>query len=231
MRDTPRIPAAVLISGSGTNLQAVIDAVAAGGLPLDVRLVLSNREGAFGLQRARRAGVPARTVVWDRKGGEARRAYDARVLSATQESGAVLVLLLGWMHVLPASFVEAFAGVINIHPAYLPDDPSADTVVIPGGPQIPAFRGPHALRDAIASGVGWAGATCHIVTSEVDRGPVLGREAMRLQPGEDEAAALERLHPIEHRVLIEGIAAWCASREPRFSTFSTHPGLRRVDRA
>jgi len=218
------IPTAALISGSGTNLQAVIDAVAAGRLPLDLRLVLSNRAGAFGLERARRGGVPdVRAEVWDRKGGEARAAYDARLLTIVRESGARLVLLLGWMHVLPAGFVEAFDGVLNIHPAYLPEDPAADAVRVPDGPEIPAFRGAHALRDAIEAGVGWTGATCHVVTPEVDRGPVLAREPMRLEPGEGESAALERLHLVEHRVLVEGIARWCGDQARRtgFSTFST----------
>ncbi|TAM73995.1 phosphoribosylglycinamide formyltransferase [bacterium] len=216
------IATAVLISGSGSNLQAVIDAVARRDLPLDLRLVLSNRAGAFGLERARRAGVAARAELWDRRAGELRGAYDARVLAALRESGAELVLLLGWMHVLPAAIVESFAGVINIHPAYLPEDPAADFVSVPGGPEIPAFRGAHALRDAIAAGVGWAGATCHLVTPAVDRGPVLTREPMRLRPGEGETDALERLHPVEHRVLTEGVARWCASRNAGFSTFSTH---------
>ncbi|TAM89014.1 phosphoribosylglycinamide formyltransferase [bacterium] len=216
------IATAVLVSGSGSNLQAVIDAVDRGELPLDLRLVLSNRADAFGLERARRAGIVARTELWDRRGGESRSAYDARVLAAVRESGAEFVLLLGWMHVLPAAFVERFAGVVNIHPAFLPEDPGADVVAVPGGPEIPAFRGAHALRDAIEAGAAWAGATCHLVTAAVDRGPVLAREPMRLHPGEGEAHALERLHLIEHRVLIEGVARWCASRNSGFSTFSTH---------
>jgi len=213
------IPTAVLVSGSGTNFQAVIDAVAAGRLPLDLRLVLSNRAGALALERGRRAGIPARTEIWNRAGGESRAKFDARVLSAVRASGAELVLLLGWMHVLPAAFVEAFAGVINIHPAYLPQDPAADRVMIPRGPEIPAFRGPRALRDAMEAGVGWTGATCHVVTPEVDRGPVLAREPMALEPGESEAEALERLHAVEHRVLVEGIARWCAARKRGFPLF------------
>lgn len=215
------IATAVLISGSGSNLQAVIDAVGRGELPLDLRLVLSNRAGAFGLERARRAGIAARTELWDRRRGEPRGAYDSRILAAVRQSGAALVLLLGWMHVLPAAFVESFAGVVNIHPAFLPEDPAADRVAVPGGPEIPAFRGAHALRDAIEAGMGWAGATCHLVTPAVDRGPVLAREPMALRPGEGEAEALERLHLVEHRVLLKGIARWCAGRNAGFSTFST----------
>ena len=216
------IATAVLISGSGSNLQAVIDAVGRRELPLALRLVLSNRAGAFGLERARRAGIAARAELWDRRGGELREAYDARVLAAVRESGAELVLLLGWMHVLPAAFVERFAGVVNIHPAFLPEDPAADRVVVPAGPEIPAFRGAHALRDAIEAGVGWAGATCHLVTPAVDRGPVLAREPMALRPGEVEGEALERLHAVEHRVLLKGLTRWCAWRKSGFSTFSTH---------
>ncbi|TAM61856.1 phosphoribosylglycinamide formyltransferase [bacterium] len=220
--NTESVATAVLVSGSGTNLQAVIDAVAQGRLPLDLRLVLSNRAGAFGLERARRAGIAARVEVWDRRGGQGRDAYDARVLGAVRASGAELVLLLGWMHVLPPAFVKSFAAVVNIHPALLPEDPAADVVAVPGGALIPAFRGAHALRDAVAAGLGWAGATCHLVTPEVDRGPVLAREPMALNPGEPEAEALQRLHSVEHRVLVAGIARWCALQKPGFSTFSTH---------
>ncbi|MDE2571863.1 MAG: phosphoribosylglycinamide formyltransferase [bacterium] len=223
MRAGAPLPAAALISGSGTNLQAVIDAVAARLLPLDLRLVLSNRAGAFGLERARRAGIRrVGAEIWNRAGGELRAAYDERLLRAVCASGAQLVLLLGWMHVLPASFIGAFEGVINIHPAYLPEDPQEDLVTLPDGSEIPAFRGANALREAIEAGVAWTGATCHVVTPQVDRGPVLAREAVRLEPGESQAAALERLHAVEHRVLVNGIARWCGARTPGFSTFSTH---------
>jgi folate-dependent phosphoribosylglycinamide formyltransferase PurN len=134
----------------------------------------------------------------------------ARCLHA---AGAQLVLLLGWMHVLAPQFLQAgFAGVLNLHPAYLPQDPSADSVELPDGSSIPAFRGAHALRDALAAGVQTAGASLIKITSEVDRGPVLARRTLALQPGEDERSALSRLHAVERVVVREGILTWLAQR-------------------
>jgi phosphoribosylglycinamide formyltransferase-1 len=209
------MPTAVLASGNGTNLQAVIDAVAAGILPLDLRVVISNDPDAFAIERAVRAGI-AVAVLPFRRHEEPRAAYAQRLARVLQEAGARLVLLLGWMHVLAPDFLEAgFAGVLNLHPSYLPQDPSADRVTFPDGSELRAFRGPHALRDALKAGVAQTGASLIEITSLVDRGPVLARKALHLRPDDDEASALERLHIVEQEVVREGILRWLEGRKAR----------------
>ncbi len=207
------MPTAVLASGQGTNLQAVIEAARTKALPLDLRLVVSDKPDAFALQRAQAAGIPTTVCIFDRALAN-RAAYALTVASHMQRSGARLVLLLGWMHVFAKEFLGVgFEGVLNLHPAYLPEDPSADAVTFPDGWSSPVFRGPHALRDAIAAKARYAGASLMQITPDIDRGPVLARQAMPLHPGESEAAARERLHHIERDVVREGIARWLESRE------------------
>jgi phosphoribosylglycinamide formyltransferase-1 len=207
-----RVPTAVLVSGSGTNLQAVIDAAREGQLPLDLRLVVSNKAEAYALERTRRAGIPTAVVTLDRE-REGRAQYALRLAGVVRSSGARLVLLLGWMHVLAREFLEAgFDGVLNLHPAYLPEDPSDDVVVFADGTTTPAFRGAHALRDALTAHVTHTGASLIEITPLVDRGPLLARRSMRLFPHEDEAAALERLHAVEREVVREGVLRWIAAR-------------------
>lgn len=202
------VPTAIFVSGSGTNLQAVIDAVAAERLPLDIKLVVSNSEDAYALERARLAAIPAQVLRWDRE-RESRGTYAKWLASAVRERGARLVLLLGWMHVLAPEFLTSgFEGVLNLHPSYLPDDPAADVVTLPDGSVSPVFRGAHALRDAIEARVPVTGASLIEITPDVDRGPVLSRRTFALLPDDDEQRALARLRAVEHEVVIEGIAAW-----------------------
>jgi phosphoribosylglycinamide formyltransferase-1 len=208
------VPTAILASGNGSNLEAVIAAARAGALPLDVRLVVSNNPQAHALVRAERAGIPTAVMPFERS-TESRHAYGARLASTVRACGASLVLLLGWMHVLAPEFVHAgFDGILNLHPAYLPDDPHADSVRFPDGSQTQVFRGPRALRDAIAAKVAQTGATLIQITADVDRGPVLARRPMALRPDENEAAALERLHAVEREVVCEGILNWIRQRQP-----------------
>jgi phosphoribosylglycinamide formyltransferase-1 len=208
----PRVPTAVLVSGSGTNLQAVIDAVREGQLPLDLRLVVSNKSEAYALERARHAGIPTAVMTYDRR-RENRSEYALRLAGVVRQSGARLVLLLGWMHVLAKEFLDAgFDGVLNLHPAYMPEEPSEDIVAFADGTTTPVFRGAHALRDALAAKVPHTGASLIEITALVDRGPLLARRAMRLFPHEDEATALERLHAVEQEVVREGVLCWIAAR-------------------
>jgi len=207
--DSPQpYPTAILISGNGTNLQAVLDQVRAGALPLDVRLVVSDREDAYALERARAAGV-ATLVVPFSPALESRAKYAVDLAAAIRRSGARLVLLLGWMHVLAPGFLEAgFDGVLNLHPSFLPDDPSADRVTLPDGSVSPVFRGARALRDALKAGAAMTGATLIEITPAVDRGPVLARRPFALRADDTVESALARLHPVEHEVVREGVLAW-----------------------
>ena len=197
----------VLASGNGSNFQAVIDAVAAGTLPLEIISLVTNRSGAFARERAAAAAIPEHVVAW-RRAEESREAYDERLLREVAATEPDLVLLLGWMHVLSASFVARFPQMLNIHPALLPLDPSADSVTAPDRTTIPAFRGAHALDDALAGGVGWAGASVHRVGVAVDRGGVMARAPLELVPGEPRESLDARLHALEHRVLISAIRRW-----------------------
>ncbi|HXM19646.1 MAG TPA: formyltransferase family protein [Candidatus Tumulicola sp.] len=204
------VPTAVLVSGNGTNLQSVIEDVRAGIVPLELRLVVSNNPQAFAIERARRAGIAVELMPFDRS-AQTRSGYARALADLLKARGIRLVLLLGWMHVLASEFLDAgFDGVLNLHPAYLPDDPSDDTVTLPDGTRSPVFRGAHALRDALAAKLPMTGATLMQITAAVDRGPVVARRACPLNAHDDEAAALERLHAVEREVVREGVQAWLA---------------------
>ncbi|MEO9169540.1 MAG: formyltransferase family protein, partial [Candidatus Baltobacteraceae bacterium] len=202
----------VLASGRGTNFQAVLDRVSEGTLPLDVTALVTNRNDAFAIERARAAQVPNVHVLPWQRSAQTRAQYDAQLLETVASERPELVLLLGWMHVLDTAFVNAFPELINVHPAFLPLDSSFDVVGVPDGATIPAFRGAHAVSDALEALCPWSGATVHVVRAEADRGPVLARKPLRIVSGEDEAALSERLHPIEHQLLERGIKRWLYER-------------------
>ena len=196
----------ILASGSGTNAQAVIDAVK-GGLPLTIEAIVTNRAGAKVIERAERANIPCDVVVWNRA-EDSREQYDELLLQAVRAHEPDLVLLLGWMHLLSSPFVSRFPNLLNIHPAFLPHDQRRDEVDVPDGTTIPAFRGAYAVRDALAAKSAWVGASFHTVTMETDRGEVLARRPLAVEPNEDADALLGRLHPVEHEVVVAGIKRW-----------------------
>jgi phosphoribosylglycinamide formyltransferase 1 len=196
----------VLASGNGSNFQAIADASAAGALPLEIVELLVNKPGAFALERAQAAQIPSRTLTWSRA-EETRDAYDDRVTAAVAEVRPELVLLLGWMHVLPPSFIARFPDTLNIHPAFLPLDPLLDAVTMPDGVVIPAYRGAHAFADALAGGA-WSGASVHRVGASVDRGELFARLPLRLHRSVPRAELAERLHQIERVVVAEAIRSW-----------------------
>jgi phosphoribosylglycinamide formyltransferase-1 len=202
----------VMASGSGSNLQALLDAQRAGTLPVRVTAVVCNNPGAPAIARAESAGVASVKVLrWDRS-QEPRERYDARLLESVEDERPELILLLGWMHLLAERFVRAFPDLLNLHPAFLPLDPERDDVGMPDGSRIPAFRGARAVRDALGAGSAWVGATVHAVTPATDRGPVLVRKPLRVAPGEEEPALMERLHPIEHQLVTAAVRRWLYER-------------------
>lgn len=210
--DSPRrFRATILASGSGTNAQNVFDRVAAGYMPLELAGVVTNSSTARVIERAQRAGVAVQSVVWDRA-RETRAAYDARVLAAVSDTRPELVLLLGWMHVLPPAFIERFAEILNVHPAFLPFDPRANEVVMPDGTVEPAFRGAHAVRDALAARASWSGASVHRVTIETDRGDIVVRTPRRIDGMLSEQELGDTLRPIEHAAVTAAIRRWCFER-------------------
>jgi phosphoribosylglycinamide formyltransferase-1 len=171
----------VLISGRGSNLQALIDAGTRGELGGKVAIVLSNVADAPGLERARRAAVP--TVVLEHKGRK-REEYDAEVVSILQEHGVELVCLAGFMRLLSPTFVRAFPGrILNIHPALLP-----------------AFPGLQAQRQAFEYGVKVSGATVHLVDEGLDSGPIVAQEAVPVRSGDTAESLAVRILEVEHRL-------------------------------
>ena len=200
--------AVILASGSGTNAQAVIDDVQSGDSTLDVVGVIANHAQAKVRERARDAGVKEEAIVWDRA-SESRAAYDARLLDTVARYEPELILLLGWMHLLPAAFLERFRETINVHPAFLPFDPAADTVVMPDGSEIPAFRGARAPEATIAAGAAWAGVSVHRVTPATDRGEILVRTPLRLEPATTLEHLRNGLRPLEHAAVAKAIRRWC----------------------
>ncbi len=174
------IVAAVLISGTGSNLQAILDAIAAGRLDARVALVVSNRPDAAGLARAARAGVPTRVI--EHGGFPSREAFDAAVVEALRAAQVELVVLAGFDRLVSRVLLAAFPQrVLNIHPALLP-----------------AFPGLHAQRQAAAYGVKIAGATVHFVDDQVDHGPIIVQGAVAIDPDDGEEAVRRRILEVEH---------------------------------
>jgi len=174
---------AVLVSGHGSNLQALLDAAAAPGSGMAVVLVVADRPGAFGLERARRAGVDTAVV---RPGDHRDRpAFDLALRDRVAAARPDVVCLAGFMRILGPAFVRAFPDrIVNTHPSLLP-----------------AFRGAHAVRDALAYGVKVTGCTVHLVDEQVDHGPVLFQAAVPVEPGDDEDRLHGRIKAEEHRLL------------------------------
>jgi formyltetrahydrofolate-dependent phosphoribosylglycinamide formyltransferase len=174
---------AVLVSGHGSNLQALLDAAAEPGSGMVVVLVASDRPDAFGLERARRAGVDTAIV---RPGDHPdRAAFDLALRDRVAAARPDVVCLAGFMRILGPAFVRAFPDrIVNTHPSLLP-----------------AFRGAHAVRDALDYGVRVTGCTVHLVDEEVDHGPVLFQAAVPVEPDDDEDRLHERIKAAEHRLL------------------------------
>ena len=172
---------AVLISGGGSNLQALLDAAAAPDHPAAIALVVSNVEGAFGLQRAARAGVPATCL--DHRGFADRAAFDAALDAILREAGIELVCLAGFMRILTAGFVARWHDrLLNIHPSLLP-----------------AFPGLHTHARALAAGVRIHGCTVHLVRAALDDGPILVQGIVPVMEGDEEATLAARVLEVEHR--------------------------------
>jgi phosphoribosylglycinamide formyltransferase-1 len=172
----------VLISGRGSNLEAIVRRCAAEGWPARVQAVLSDRPDAEGLEFAAAQGIA--TAVVDRKAFAAAAAFDAALAAAVDAHAPDLVVLAGFMRILGSAFVQRFAGrLVNVHPSLLP-----------------AFAGLHTHRRALQAGCKVAGATVHFVTPEVDHGPIVVQAAVPVLPGDDEAALAARVLHAEHRI-------------------------------
>jgi phosphoribosylglycinamide formyltransferase-1 len=177
----------VLISGRGTNLRAIIDAIQEGRLDARIGVVVSNKANAAGLERAQKAGIT--TSVIDHKAFSSREAFDERVLEELRKHEVDLLCLAGFMRILSPVLVRAFPNrVLNIHPALLP-----------------SFIGLHGQRQALDYGVKVSGATVHIVDEELDHGPILLQAAVPVRGDDTEESLSARILKEEHRLYPEAI--------------------------
>lgn len=184
----------VLVSGVGSNLQAILDAVGAGTLNAQVKLVIANRPGAPALERARAAGVRALTIP--HKDFASREAFDRALVCALREAEVNWIVLAGFMRVLSSEFLDAYKGrIINIHPSLLP-----------------AFPGVDAAKQALDYGVKLTGCTVHFVDQGVDSGKIIAQRAVAVEPGDDVSSLAARIHGAEHELFVDVLREIAAGR-------------------
>lgn len=193
-----RLPIVILISGRGSNMQAILEQVARGELAVDIRAVISNRADAAGLATAAAAGVA--TEVVDHREHSHREDYDHALQAAIDRHDPALVVLAGFMRILTADFVRHYAGrLINIHPSLLP-----------------AFRGLRTHERALAAGAQEHGASVHFVTEELDGGPVIAQAVVPVRPNDDADRLAARVLQAEHR-LYPTVIGWFAAGRLNYS--------------
>lgn len=181
----PALRLAVLASGAGTNLQALIDAIASGALDADIVGVFSDRPKSLALQRARDADLPATAL--SPKSFDSRPAFDAAFFAAVDEAQADLIVCAGYMRLIAAAEVEARPGrMINLHPSLLP-----------------AFKGLHTHQQALDAGVAEHGASMHVVTADLDGGPVIAQARVPVRSGDDADILAARVREVEHPLLVD----------------------------
>ncbi len=183
----PKLKLGVLISGRGSNLQAIIEAASDPGFPAEVAVVISNRPDAYGLQRATAAGIPSRLI--DHTAYGAKADFEAVLSKALDEAEVDLVCLAGFMRLLSRAFVERRSDrIINIHPSLLP-----------------AFKGLHTHQRALDARVAETGCTVHYVTPGMDEGRTILQKRLAILPGDTPDSLAERLLPLEHAAYVEAI--------------------------
>lgn len=184
----------VLVSGSGTNLQAILDSCAAGEMPARVAVVISNAGDAYGLTRARDAGVPA--VHLDPKAHAGGAAYNHALLETLQAHDVECVVMAGYMRLLGAEVLDSYPmRVLNLHPALLP-----------------SFAGAHGISDAFDWGVKVTGVTVHFANEVFDEGPIVMQEPVRIEENDTVEALEARIHAVEHRLYPAAIKAVAEGR-------------------
>jgi phosphoribosylglycinamide formyltransferase-1 len=189
-----RLPIAVLVSGSGSNLQALLEAAADPAYHAEIVVVISDRPGIKALDRAAAAGVPAEVVDWDAHADRTR--FTESVCAVAADHGAAALVLAGFMRILAPVAIRRFPNrILNTHPALLP-----------------AFPGAHAVAQALAHGVTLTGVTIHLVDEEVDHGPIVYQEAIPVLPGDTEETLRDRIQGVEHRRYPEVVDAFAAGR-------------------
>ncbi len=179
---------AVFVSGSGTNLQALIDAQEQGKLSSGkITLVVCDKAEAFALKRAEKAGVE--TYLLEASGYASREEYDKKITDKLKEENVDLVVLAGFMRILSDPFIEAHTGkILNVHPAILP-----------------SFKGTHGIKDAFEYGVKVTGVTVHFVEKELDAGPVISQEEVRVEEDDTLDSLVAKIHAVEHKLYPEAV--------------------------
>lgn len=197
----------VLISGSGSNLQSLIDHIQEGTLNARISLVVSSRPDAYGIERAKKAGIPV--LVLNREVYADVAAANKRIADALKEAGAEYVVMAGYMRMVTAEVLDAFPDrVVNLHPALLP-----------------SFKGAHAIQDAFDFGVKVTGVTVHFANADYDKGPIIAQRAVEVREGDTVEALEARIHAVEHelyphvvQLLAEGrISVDAATRKVRIA--------------
>lgn len=177
-----KLPIAVFVSGRGTNLQSIIDAIESGKLDAEIKLVVSNRSKAYALKRCEKHGLPYE-VIPSKKYKDPKE-WGKALIEAVKRSGASLVVLAGFMKIVPPNFIEAFKNrIINIHPSLLP-----------------AFKGLEAQKQAFSYGVTLTGCTVHLVIPELDSGPVIAQAVVPVLPNDTAQTLAQRILQHEHRI-------------------------------
>ena len=197
----PKLRVAVLISGSGSNLQALIDAVEQQHLPeVEIVLVISNKANAQGLQRALKHKIPAIYLPWKN-----RAEAEERAIALLDLFQADLIVLAGFMRILSAEMTARYPQrMINLHPALLPDN-GAKTYTTSDSTIIPAIRGLNVVQQALDLGLKVTGSTVHYVIPAVDAGPVICRAEAVIEPDDTEESLHEKLKALEHRLVVEAV--------------------------
>ena len=189
-----RLALGILASGSGSNLQAILDAIRAGRLPAQTRVLVCNRPGAGAIARAEADGVPVEIV--DHRAFPSREAFDAQLVSVLRARAVELVCLAGFDRLITPVFVEAFRDrILNVHPALLP-----------------SFKGLHGQRQALEYGAKIAGCTVHFVDEKTDHGPIVIQAAVPVLEEDDEASLTRRILEQEHRIYPEAIRLFAEGR-------------------
>lgn len=184
----------VLVSGRGSNLQAIMDHIAAGDLPLDIAVVISDKEGALALERAAKAGI--KTVVVARKACADKDEFEGKIHAALAVAGCELVVLAGFMRILSGGFVSKWQHkIINIHPALLPSFPGLD-----------------AQGQAVNYGVKFSGCTVHFVDEGTDSGPIILQKVVPVLDDDTEETLAARILEQEHKAMPEALALWAAGK-------------------
>ncbi|MFQ5993711.1 MAG: phosphoribosylglycinamide formyltransferase [Acidiferrobacterales bacterium] len=192
--NTSSLPIVILISGRGSNLQSIIDQAQTGQLPIEIRAVISNEPDAFGLERARRAGIAAE--VFEHRRFPTRDAYDAALMARIDRYAPELVVLAGFMRILGRAFVNHYAGrLMNIHPSLLPQ-----------------FPGLHTHERAIESRVKQHGASVHFVTPDLDSGPLVIQAPIAVYPDDTPDVLADRVLEQEHRIYPQAIRWFAEGR-------------------